>query len=97
MKTYIWNTDQEVYVVNADSLEQAKHLLRRQFSKDGLEELLNKKDKHLENTNNLPSYVIPRVKNILSFKLESLLEIWNAEPDYILNNNEAVIYSHVNE
>jgi len=82
MKTYIWNTEYEVSVVNAETLDEAKKLLievyRKQFVDACLKRGLNEKDFE-ENYN----------RRIESFK--------KVDPDIILEPNTAISYEHANE
>lgn len=82
MKTYIWNTEYEVSVVNAETLDEAKKLLidvyRKQFVDACLKRGLNEKD--FEGNYN---------ETIESFK--------KLDPDIILEPNTAISYQHANE
>lgn len=82
MKTYIWNTEYEVSVVNAETLDEAKKLLidvyKKQFVDACLKRGLNEKDFE-ENYN----------RRIESFK--------KVDPDIILEPNTAISYEHANE
>lgn len=82
MKTYIWNTEYEVSVVNAETLDEAKKLLidvyKKQFVDACLKRGLNEKDFE-ENYN----------RRIESFK--------KIDPDIILEPNTAISYEHANE
>lgn len=82
MKTYIWNTEYEVSVVNAETLDEAKKLLidvyKKQFVDACLKHGFNIKDFE-ENYN----------RRIESFK--------KVDPDIILEPNTAISYEHANE
>jgi hypothetical protein len=97
MKTFIWNTEETVYVAVAEDLEKARWCLRSQFVKQSKEQLINEKDKHESFQPTVPSYVLSRAKSILECELRDLLEIWAEDPEYILENKSCVIYKHVNQ
>jgi hypothetical protein len=97
MKTFIWNTETRVYIVVAEDLEKAKWLLKRQFIEKSKEELIDEKDKQQIHPATVPSYVLARAQGILEWELPDFLEIWNSEPEYILEDKSCVIYNHENQ
>jgi hypothetical protein len=82
MKTYIWNTEYEVSVANAETVEEAKNLLIEVYTKQFVEACsrrgLNKKDFEEDFLNRMDV-----------FKKQ--------DPDIILEPNTAISYDHANE
>jgi len=97
MKTFIWNTETTVYISVAENIEQAKIVLSRQFVKQSKNDLLDEKDRTEEPNKIYPSYVLFRAEGIICNDFCDFLEIWDKEPDYILEYNKSIIYKHLNE
>ena len=97
MKTFIWNTETTVYISVAENIEKAKRVLSHQFIKQSKNDLLDEKDRTEEPNKIYPSYVLFRAECIIGNDFCDFLEIWDKEPDYILEDNKSIIYQHLNE
>lgn len=96
MKTFIWNTEYQVFISNAPDLKTARLRLHYQFTDQSIKGLIDEKDKDAKD-GMIPSYVLHRAYSVINADLSDFLEVWEKEPDYILEDNQAVIYDHSNE
>lgn len=99
MKTYIWNSEYEVYVVNAESENMARMYLIRKWKKLKRDHYKN----HMETTYGKPeqagTLLIGQADSYIHSTLddgEELLSVLTREPDLVLEGNQAEIYSHSN-
>ncbi len=96
MKTFIWNTEYEVFAAMAETVEQARGVIHDTFKKNNTALLIDEKDSYTLKQASIPTYVYYRAQSVLG-NIASLLEIWGKEPDIILEANQGVIYDHANE
>ncbi len=97
MKTFIWNTEYEVLLANGKNVEDARSNLFQHFVEKTRKELIDEKDLDKIKENCLPSYVYHRACTILNSDVWVLIECFKKEPDYIIEENKALIYNHANE
>jgi len=108
MKTFIWFREYEMLVANANSVEEARKLL-----KPKLDAMLDPKlqceiefsIRYLKNTNPLdvdPIYYRDQAwwdKNIQYIKedIENEKGLLSEDPEFIIEDNQSIIFSHYNQ
>jgi hypothetical protein len=102
MKTFIWNREYEVLVVNAEDVDQARELLRPkldEFFADTEKEIEEDNIKHLgeDFPCSMKNWTWEKETKSRREYLERDKAIIYEEPEVIVEENEAVIFTHSNE
>ena len=97
MTTYIWNTEYMVYVANAKDLAGARALLLRHFSNQSCENIINEEDKKKLADNCVPAYVYNRACSVFRSDVKDFVQVFSREPDLVIDEYRAAIYTHSNE
>lgn len=97
MKTFIWNTEYEVLLANAENVEDARQILFKAFVNSSRVRLIDDKDRDKIKDNAIPSYVLSRAESIINSDVWTLLEAFKREPDTIVEMYKGIIYNHANE
>jgi len=98
MKTFIWNTEYDVYITSTDTLTTARSLLLKHIEKryiESSEKLRYHKLKY-------PYYYLYwKNRNweddLVNIKNIEENEILNRDPDIIIEEHQAIIFNHINE
>jgi len=100
MKTFIWNREYEVVAANAETVEQARELLKPkldEFFAYRVEEIMNDRIKHKgEQFGNYNCTWEEETQYRLD-SIEREKKIIDEEPHIIIKENEGIIFDHGNE
>lgn len=99
MKTYIWNSEYEVYAANAKDENSARWQILQKFIEKSCEGLLDEKDREKDDWSykSVPPYVYARAKSVFRSDMQDILWALVRPADEIVDEGGAVVYCHANE
>jgi len=112
MKTFIWNTEYEVWIANANTVEKARELLIphvNEFFDPSLQQRIDQAERYKQQYPD-PSYISPSSlylyrdeewwKKEIEYRRESIKRekaLLFEDPHIIIEENQGMIFSHGNE